>query len=182
VGSNETTAPVIEAGYKRLLGLLDRRLGQTRFVMGDRPGASDFALYGQLTQLTAFDPTPAAIALASAPRVVAWVDLVEDLSGLEPAEGDWLERDSVGVALGGLLAELGRTYVPFLLANAAALARGADRVETTIDGRRWVQKPFPYQGKCLKWLRESYASLAGAERAAVDAIVAGSGCEQLFDA
>ena len=43
VGSNPTTAPVIEESYRRLLALLDARLTGSRFVMGGRPGASDFA-------------------------------------------------------------------------------------------------------------------------------------------
>jgi hypothetical protein len=53
-------------------------------------------------------------------------------------------------------------------------------METTIAGQPWVQKPFPYQGKCLRWLRESYAALSDSDRRAVDGILAGSGCETLF--
>jgi len=180
VGSNATTAPVIEASYVRLLAALDSRLGASRFVMGARPGSADFALFGQLTQLVGFDPTPAAIALARAPRVVAWVDVVEDLSGLEPAEEDWLARESTRDALGPLLAEIGRVHAPVLLANAAALEAGAEQVECTIDGRPWTQRPFPYQGKCLRWLREGRDALARGERADLDAILAGTGCEALF--
>ena len=66
------------------------------------------------------------------------------------------------------------------LANASALATGADEVECTIDGRSWLQRPFPYQGKCLQWLRTDYAALDGKTRATVDAALAGSGCEPLF--
>jgi len=83
VGSNATTAPVIEAGYRRVLEALEDHLRQHRFLMGNRPGASDFAVYGQLTQLTQFDPTPMALAADVAPRVCAWVMLLEDLSGIE---------------------------------------------------------------------------------------------------
>jgi hypothetical protein len=43
-----------------------------------------------------------------------------------------------------------------------------------------VQKPFPYQAKCLAWLREGYAALASGDRAAVDAVLSGTGCETLF--
>ncbi len=180
VGSNETTGPVIEESYRRLLRLLDAHLTEHDFAFGDRPSATDFGLYGQLTQLTAFDPTPAAIALDTAPRVVAWVDVVEDLSGLEPSERNWLSRDELPDTLRALLAEVGRVYVPFLLANAEALKTGAERVECTIDGLPWVQKPFPYQGKCLGWLREGYAALAAEERSGVDALLDGTGCERLF--
>jgi hypothetical protein len=67
-----------------------------------------------------------------------------------------------------------------LIANADALTRGADRVECTIDGRAWRQRPFPYQGKCLQWLREGYLALAPDDRRAVDALLEGTACEQLF--
>lgn len=180
VGSNPTTAPIIEASYRRLLERLDAHLTTHRFAMGGRPGASDFGLYGQLTQLAGFDPTPRALTLAVAPRVIAWVDWVDDLSGVEPDGGDWIGRDAIPDTLRALLAEVGRVYVPFLLANADALARGADRVNCTIDGATWTQTPFPYQAKCLEWLRQAHAGLAPADRAVVDGILRETGCEALF--
>ena len=180
VGSNETTASVIEDSYRRCLELLDRHLTEFRFVMGGRPGASDFGIYGQLTQLVGFDPTPAAIALETAPRVVAWVDLVEDLSGAEPDEGDWMTRERVPDSFRALLGEAARVYVPFLVANASAVEAGAERVECTIDGRTWVQRPFPYQARCLRWLREGHAALEAGDRRDADAILAGTGWERLF--
>jgi glutathione S-transferase len=180
VGSNPTTGAVIEESYRRLLGLLDAHLTAHRFALGGRPGAADFAIYGQLTQLAGFDPTPRRVALELAPRVVAWVDVVEDLSGLEPKKSDWLARDALPTTLRALLGEVGRVYVPFLLANADALSRKAERVECTIDGRPWVQQPFPYPGKCLGWLREERAALSSGDRRAFDAILAGTGCEALY--
>ena len=180
VGSNATTGPVIEASYRRFLRLFAAQLEQSRFALGGRPAACDFGLFGQLTQLAGFDPTPTALALELAPRVMAWVEVFEELSGLEPAESDWLGRDALPDSLRALFAEVGRVYAPFLLANADALARGAERVERTIDGRPWVQSPFPYQGKCLQKLREGHAALAPADRRAVDAVLAGTGCERLF--
>ena len=96
------------------------------------------------------------------PEEGKWVQAraVEDLSGLEVSDADWLVRDAVPETLLGLLAEVGRVYAPFLLANAAAIERGNARVECEIDGREWVQKSFPYQAKCLRWLREARAALA----------------------
>jgi glutathione S-transferase len=180
VGSNETTAPVIEESYRRFLRLFDALLARRPFAMGRRPGASDFALYGQLTQLACFDPTPAAVTLEESARVVAWVDVLEDLSGLDVADDGWLARDAAREALHPLLCEMGRTYVPVMRANAAALASGAARVECEVEGRPWVQQPFPYQGKCLRWLAEAHAALAVGDRTFVDAVLEGSGCEALF--
>jgi glutathione S-transferase len=180
VGSNEVTAPVIEASYRRFLAGFEALLSAQPFLMGQRPGASDFGVYGQLTQLALFDPTPAALTLAEAPRVVAWVDRMEDLSGLEPEDADWIDAVVPPAPLTALLVEVGRVHVPFLLANAAAVARGAAQVECTIDGRPWRQRPFPYQAKCLAELRAGYAALDAASRRAVDGALAGSGCEALF--
>ena len=180
VGSNPTTLPVIEASYRRILGLLDAHFRGQGFLMGDRPGSSDFAFHGQLTALAGFDPTPAAITLAASPRVYAWVGRNEDLSGMEPSEADWISSDAVPESLLELLGEVGRVYAPFLLANSAALASGAPEVTTTIDGAPWVQTPFPYQGKCLAWLRNSYAALEPPAREGVDRILAGTGCAVLF--
>jgi glutathione S-transferase len=180
VGSNDTTTPVIEASYRRYLEVFKRILEQQPFLMGARPGASDFAAYGQLTQLAHFDPTPTALTLAQAPRVFAWVDIVDDLSGLDVDDGGWISRGTAAQRLGHLLGEAGRVYAPFMRANAAALAGGAPEVRLTIDGAPWVQQPFPYQGRCLQWLREGYAALSGADRGAVDTILSGTGCEVLF--
>ena len=79
-----------------------------------------------------------------------------------------------------LLEEAGRTYAPFMVANAAALRSGADEMVCTIDGQTYSQSPFGYQGKCLVWLREQYSALADADRATVDLLLAGTGCEILF--
>jgi glutathione S-transferase len=179
VGSNDVTAPVIEASYRRFLTHFSRVLERQPFAMGGRPGASDFGFYGQLTQLAQFDPTPMALTLAAAARVYAWVDIVDDLSGLETA--DWMPRDAIRVRLGDLLGEVGRVYAPFMRANAKALARGADEVRVTIDAKPWVQQPFPYQGRCLKWLRDQYAALSVDDRVATDGILSGTGCEVLFE-
>jgi glutathione S-transferase len=183
VGSSPTTRPVIEDSYRRLLAILDRIVaGGAPFVAGRRPGVGDFGLFGQLSQLVHFDPTPAAIAAEQAPRVFSWVNRMEDLSWLEVDDNSgWLARDAIAT-LNPLFVEIGRVYAPFLIANARALAANAAQVECMIDGRRWVQQPFPYQGKCLKRLRESYGALAESDRRFVDAALAGTGCEEIFTA
>ncbi|MFK7913853.1 MAG: glutathione S-transferase N-terminal domain-containing protein [Pseudomonadales bacterium] len=180
VGSNEVTAPVIEASYQRFLGIMDRLIENRKFVLGTRPASADFGIYAQLTQLARFDPTPAALCLAQAPRVFAWTDLVDDLSGQAVAAEDWIDPDSMAAALGDLLTEIGRTYVPALLANATALASGKEQMETTIDGQRWTQPTFPYQAKCLQWIHQEYQQLSKAAKIQVDTALKGTGCEALL--
>ena len=70
VGSNDTTAPVIDASYRRFLSAMEAHLGNQKFMLGNRPGAGDFGLHGQLTQLVGFDPTSRAIAHEVSPRTV----------------------------------------------------------------------------------------------------------------
>ena len=123
---------------------------------------------------------PLALAAETAPRVIAWVNRVDDLAWLEVDDAGWHDRGATGDALRPLLAEIGRVYAPFLLGNAAALDAKAAEVECTIDDARWVQAPFPYQGKCLRWLRERHAALSAADRVWVDDTVAGTGCDTLF--
>jgi glutathione S-transferase len=179
VGSNPTTGPTIEDSYRRLLDILERHLAHHPFLLGERPGAGDFGLFGQLTQLASFDPTPMAIATQSAPRVVAWVGAMEDLSGLEPEPADWFDPASLPFTTQDLLCEIGKVYTPLLIANAAAVRAGAETVQTVIDGRPWEQQPFPYQAKCLGWLRSDYQALSPKDRSLVDAVLKGTGCELL---
>ena len=180
VGSNDTTAPVIDASYRRFLASMENHLASQHFMLGNRPGAGDFALYGQLTQLVGFDPTPRAIAHEISPRTVAWVDHLRDQSGIDPVEEDWMAPDQAPDSLRGLLAEVGRVYVPALLANARAVEAGEKTWETEIDGATWTQQTFPYQAKCLMWINEQYRALDDDDRARVDALLAGTGCEAML--
>jgi glutathione S-transferase len=180
VGCSPTTAPVIEDSYVRTLRLLDAHLAERPFLMGRRPGSSDFGVYGQLSQLVLFDPPSIELAVAEAPRVIAWVQQTDDLSWLEVDAEGWLSRDGAGGLLRPVLEEIGRVYVPFLLANSSAVKQRLDRVECEIDGRPWVQQPFKYQAKCLRWLRDGHAALAEDDRSWVDDILAGTGCDALF--
>lgn len=181
VGSNAVTAQTIEDSYQRTVDVLDKLLPVRGYVLGARPSSADFAIYAQLTQLGVVEPTSAAVLARRSPRVRAWLDLMEDLSGLDPKAGDWFAPDEARVALAPLLSEIGRVYAPFLLANHAAVQAGEAQFETEIDGRAWTQPAFPYQAKCLGWLREAYATLPANARPPVEAALSGTGCEALFD-
>lgn len=180
VGSNATTGPIIEASYKRFLDAFEAHLTHHPFLLGRRPGAGDFAVFGQISQLAMFDPSPMELTLRTAPRVFAWASLMDDRSGMEPKDDDWGSVRDAPPSLKRLLSEIGRVYPPVILGNARALAEGANEVRAEVDGQPWRQAPFPYQAKCLRWLRESYARLEGDARAQVDGLLAGTGCETLF--
>ena len=180
VGSNDVTAPLIDASYRRFLAALESLLANQPFILGRRPSACDFAVYGQLTQLVGFDPSSRKIAHALAPRVVAWTGLMEDQCGLETAGNDWTSVEEIPASLTSLLNEVGRVYVPALLANAAALNRGDKIWEADIDGSLWSQQTFAYQGKCLEWIKGEFKVLSQSDQESVNKLLAGTGCEALL--
>ena len=112
-----------------------------------------------------------------------WIQWVDDLSWWRLPDDDedagWFGAGEIPVTTRAMLVEAGRTYAPFMVANAQALLAGSDEVVCDIDGAEYRQAPFKYQGKCLAWIREQYAALADADRARVDEILAGTGCEVL---
>ena len=180
VGSNDVTAPIIEASYRRFLEIMDGLIARQPYVLGSRPSSADFGIYAQLTQLAKFDPTPMNICLEEAPRLYAWADVVDDLSGHACEEDGWMSVSDVREVLGPILSEIGRVYAPALVANARALQAGEKQMETIIDGKSWEQPSFPYQGKCLAWINDEYKKLSLEVRGQVNDILAGTGCEEML--
>jgi len=179
VGSNDITATTIEASYIRFLDQLDAALQRHPFLFGTRPSIADFAVFGQLTQLGQVDPTPRALLVKHAPRIEAWLSQVEDLSGLEPEDEGWIEPEAAGEHLAELLDEIGRTYLPVLVANAQAHADQEQQFTTVIDGAEWTQPTFPYQVKCLAELRHRLSELPNHQRSAAASTLESHGCEAL---
>ena len=180
VGSNNDTAPIIDASLKRLLNILEKHLASSSYLISKRPASCDFALYGQLSQLVNFDPTPREICHQVSLRTVAWVGLIEDQSGVEVRDDQWGTVESLPTTVKDLLTEIGKGYVPAQLANAKAIENGDKEWETEIDGCAWKQKSFPYQAKCLKWVNEEYNLLSEDDKKKINNLFDGTGCERLI--
>ncbi|WFL76229.1 glutathione S-transferase [Altererythrobacter arenosus] len=163
VGCTRENFGLIEASARAVLDILERRVTSAFFLFGTRPSLAEFGLYGQISQL-ATDPTPQAMMRAEFPYTYRWCAHMDDLSGVE---GEWADEPS-DAAL-ELLGVAGEVYAPFLAANAAALAAGAEELEMEAMGHRYRQAPFKYQAKCLADLRARYTGLADGDRARVDA-------------
>ena len=181
VGSNEETAPIIDASYRRFLAAMESHLANQPFMLGQRPGAGDFGLFGQLSQLVGFDPTSREIAHDVSPRTVGWVDKMPDGSGLTPEASDWITVEDQPDSLKGLLSEIGRVYTPAQLANAHAVMAQEKTWQFEIDGAPWRQRTFPYQAKCLQWTRDHYEQLSITDRGRVDALIAGTGIKPMLE-
>ena len=207
VGSNNDTANLIDQSYKRYLLLMENHLKHLPFMFGQRPSSSDFGLYGQLTQLVGFDPTPRNIAYKNSPRTVSWVNIMSDLSGLHDSGGigeffgvkgnksdnksklnyfddndyGWIDIDNIPDSLIQIFNEVGKVYIPCLIANAKAYENGDEVWETTIDGSIWKQKTFPYQVKCLNWIKDEFNKLSANDKKTTVDLIGGSGCEDILD-
>jgi len=181
VGSNKTTLEIIEGSYKRILKLIDNNMNNSPYLFGNRPSSSDFSFYGQLTQLAVFDPTPMKLADDIAPRVVAWVGIMDDLSGLEVCDKDWVQDNNLSESFRNIFYEIGSTYIPVLKANYDAVYNNDKEVNVEIQQTVWSQKPFPYQAKCLNWLKDEYQILENNHKKLIDNFLYDTGCELLFN-
>ncbi|MDD3443843.1 MAG: glutathione S-transferase C-terminal domain-containing protein [Zavarzinia sp.] len=156
VGCGAEHAPQLAATYARMLEILETMVPDRAFLFGSRPSLADFGLFGQLSQL-AVDPTPCAIMRRDAPLTWRWLMIVDDASGLD---GEWMtqpaETDDTIVALARFAADV---YLPFLAANAQAIAAGAAELEAPLLGTVHRQPVFKYQLKCLGALRQAFAAL-----------------------
>ena len=181
VGSNDTTAKLIDSSYRRFVKLMDDHLSVSRFLFGEKPSSADFAIYGQLTQLIGFDPTSRRIASENSLRLVSWVDVMADLSGHDVNNSNWTSLEDSPPSLKEIMKEFGQMYIPALLANAKAIMDGDETWETEIDGSTWKQKAFPYQAKCLKWIKEEFNTLSKNDKTRIKTFLEGTGCEAILD-
>ena len=110
-----------------------------------------------MSQLIGFDPTSRKIAHDLSPRTVAWITVIEDISGLSVKDEGWSKLEELPLTIKELLKEVGKGYVPALLKNREAHLNEDKTWETEIDGCVWVQQTFPYQVKCLRWINEEYS-------------------------
>jgi glutathione S-transferase len=173
VGCTPENAPLIEDTARRILALFEAHVTEERFLFGSRPSLADFAWMGQLSQL-ATDPTPQELMRGQFPYTYRWLAELDDASGVE---GEWRDPSApLPAIIPGLLKIAGSCYFPFLIANEAALAKGAETFSVVLEGRPYSQGTFKYQVRCLKELRDAYAGLDAATRAKVDPVLEPTGC------
>ena len=53
--------------------------------------------------------------------------------------------------------------------------------ESKIDGCTWKQQSFPYQAKCLKWIKEEFKNISETDQARVSKLIVDTGCELLVN-
>ncbi len=169
VGSSDKTAPFIEETFHQALAQVDAHLASRLFLFGARPSFADFALWGQIYNMWT-DPTPCAVIEARGQNVLAWIQRM-----LWPrAEGDFETWATLEPTLMPILHHwAGELFMPWSVANAAALRRPDEEFTVTLRGFEWTQKPQKYHAKSLEALRAKYK--ATGDRAGLDPILEKAG-------
>jgi len=170
VGSNEITAPQIEASFQEGLKLLDAHLASRPYLFGARPAFGDFGMAGQIYNAWT-DPTGYGLVDSLSPNVLAWLQRM-----LWPrAEGafeDWTSLEPTMLPF--LKSQLGQLFFPWTLANAEAIAKGQEEFSVQLKGQIWTQKPQKYHAKSLDALRQKYQ--AAGNRQALDSVLERAEC------
>lgn len=170
VGSNEQTAPQIEQSFLDAVDLIEAHLDGRDYLFGDRPAFGDFGSGFQIHQAWT-DPTAGSLLEERAPRTVAWVKrLVHPV-----ANGEFEDWPSLAPTLTPLLEQqVGGLFLPWSVANAAAIAAGNETFTVTLASGEWTQKPQKYHARSLAALRNKYSQLA--DRAEIDRVLEATGC------
>jgi glutathione S-transferase len=170
VGSNEVTAPQIEAGFLDMLGMLDHHLAGRPYLFGGRPAFGDFGLWGQIYEMWT-DPTAGALIGGGAPHVLDWVHRM-----LWPsAEGTFETWSTLAPTLMPILTrQVGAQFMPWTAANETALTDAREEFSVTLGDKVWTQKPQKYHARSLGMLRAKYADIA--DKAALDPVLEAAGC------
>lgn len=175
VGSSESTKEQIERSFHRLLDIVEAHLEGRDYLFGERPALADFGLWGQLYQCST-DPTPQATMREKSPRALRWIERMLDpgTDGNSPA-GAFETWESLEETLSPLLShEIGAVFLPWTLANAAALEAGEETFTVEIEGRPFTQQTQKYHARSLAALRAKYEAIA--DRDALDPILEKTGC------
>jgi glutathione S-transferase len=170
VGSSEQTAPQIEESFLEGLRILEAHLADRAYLFGGRPAFGDFGVWGQVYNAWT-DPTMGAHMETHTPNTLAWVQRM-----LWPrVEGDFETWATLSPTLTPLLeSQVGGLFLPWSVANAAAIAAGSEEFSVDLGGRTWTQKPQKYHARSLSALRDKYAALA--DTSAIDEVLAKTGC------
>jgi glutathione S-transferase len=141
-GVTPETSGQIEALYLDTLDALEPIFRARPFLMGARPCEADFGLFGSMFRHFFSDPTPAAIMRERAPAVAP-----DDLAQF------WKMAS--------------QQYLPYLAANAAAVAARKKIVSYEVDGLAWRVPASPYRAQCLVALQQRFAALTPTDQSSL---------------
>jgi len=158
-GVDETTRAHVEETYLRTLDGLERLLSEQRFLLGDRPSLADFGFFASMFRHFSLDPTPARIMRQRAPGVFAWVARLWNARA-DRTPGEWPAPGTLPGVWSELVADAGRSYLPYLHANARAWQEGRSRLDFEVEGVHYRGTPVVrYRVWCRERLQDAFEAL-----------------------
>lgn len=192
LGVSAATAPAIEAHLAELLAAMETVLADQPFLLGHQPSLADCALMGPLYAHLYLDLRPGPLLRRTAPRVAHWIERTNHPD--TRAFAGFLPDDGLHPGMRALLELVGSDAVPVLVDTVRAVETWADeharagetppRVlgfhETQLRGVTMPRYTSAYALWMVQRPLDAYAALSDADRARVDATLAGTGCETLL--
>ena len=187
------SAAVIEAHTHALLDALSLHFADHPYALGDAPSLADCALMGPLYAHLYLDAVPGRLLRERAQPVCHWI---ERMNHPDPnARGAWLADDALAPTLMPLLRLVGQDAAPLVLDTVRTFEtwadeRPADMVEppravgmheSGFRGVHFNRYTSAYTLWMLQRTLDVVCALAPDERRAVDAALAGTGCQGLLD-
>lgn len=188
LGVSDATAPAIEAHLRELLDALCAHFEAHRFLLGDSMSLADCALMGPFYGHLFRDAVPSRLLLDTAFRVCCWIERMNrpplDQSG-------WLANDSLAATLAPVLRSMA-DGAPLLVDAVASIdawidanpgkppPRAIGMLDSSFRDTKLSLLCRPYTLWMVQRPLDAYAALTDAERARVDAALAGTGWAKLL--
>jgi glutathione S-transferase len=188
LGVCDASAPAIEAHLRELLDALCAHFEAHRFLLGDAMSLADCGLMGPFYGHLFRDAVPSRLLRETAFRVCCWI---ERMNRPPLGQQGWLPGDALAETLAPVLRTMA-DGVPLLLdavreidawadANpGAAPPRAIGFIEPRYRDTKLRLLCRPYTLWMVQRPLDAYAALGAAERARVDAALAGTGWEALL--
>ncbi len=166
-----------EGVYLWLLDELNSIFERRPFLLGDRPCEADFGLFAPFFRHFFADPVPGPIMQDRAPYVLLWA---ARLWAIKPSDFEKLPViDAVPADLDPLLSHITDAYLPYLRANAQAVANGDKWTVSTSLGVEWQEFTKPFRLWCLADLQDHYEALSADDKTTVQTRLGPSAINQL---
>lgn len=159
----------VEDHYRELLSVLEPILKTRPYIMGDRPTEADFGMFGPLFRHFFGDAFSGPVMQSTAPHVMLWVARLWAVSPEQFEKAP--EINAIPNDLAPVLALITRDYLPYLTANANAVAAKQKHTTHHMQGLDWKEQTKPFRLWCLAQLQDDFAALSDAEQAEIETLL-----------
>ena len=173
-GIRDHNINAVEKTYHDNLAALQANLEKRPFLLGGRPSLVDIAFCGPMFRHFYQDPVPAEIMRETAPAVVEWI---ARLWNYKPGDNRVGFLPAMPEGWNFWLKDIGATYLPYLNANAKAIAAGKERFAAEVGGAKYENAHASrYRVWCLEQLRDQFQALPDEARNRVRTTLEKHGC------